>query len=290
MSVSTTRESLDLTDDQIAQYHDEGMLVIEDVFDADEVARMQAEADRILELTINTSLATDRQNGRLDVVEDDQGDQMIRKLQPVDDLSLTLSRIEQSIRAPIAALMDDEPRLMEEKLNYKAPLPEPVEWLDPARATSAFPVHNDWAYYQAQDYPQSVLSTGIMVDDNTKESGPLHVWPGSHDHHREHQHVEDLGLQVPASELEGRGHDVIAPAGSVIFFSSLLVHSSRPNASGRPRRLMIYSHYPVGDGDHLTPDERNGPTRLRESPYEWEYQRMKDDGEFEDQFQAPTYE
>ncbi len=290
MSLTTTDASLDLTADHIEQYHDEGLLILEDVFSSAEVDRMQAEADRMLELTINTSLATDRQNGRLDVVEDDDGDQMIRKLQPVDDLSLTFSRLERALREPLAQLMEDEPRLMEEKLNYKAPLPEPVEWLEPARATSAFPVHNDWAYYQAQDYPQSVLSTAIMVDDNTKESGPLHVWPGSHDTHRDHQHVDGLGLQVPADQLDGKGHDVIAPAGSVIFFSSLLVHSSRPNSSGRPRRLMIYSHYPAGDGDHLTPDQRNGPTRLRESPYEWEYQRLKDAGEFEDRFTAPTYD
>ena len=36
-------------------------------------------------------------------------------------------------------------------------------------------------------------------------------------------------------------------------------------------------------------DVRNGPTRLRESPYEWQYQRRKAHGDFEDVFSAPTY-
>jgi hypothetical protein len=53
---------------------------------------------------------------------------------------------------------------------------------------------------------------------------------------------------------------------------------------------MIYSHYPAGDGEGLITDERNGPTRLRESPYEWEYQRRKEAGEFEDRFEAPPFD
>jgi hypothetical protein len=35
-------------------------------------------------------------------------------------------------------------------------------------------------------------------------------------------------------------------------------------------------------------DVRNGPTRLREAPYEWEYTRMKLRGEENDVFRAET--
>ena len=76
------------------------------------------------------------------------------------------------------------------------------------------------------------------------------------------------------------------PAGSVAFFSSLLVHNSRPNTSGKPRRMMIYSHYPASA--KMGVDVRNGPTRLRESPYEWEYTRMKLRGKENDVFRAET--
>ncbi|MFB6174051.1 MAG: phytanoyl-CoA dioxygenase family protein [Halobacteriales archaeon] len=274
------------------RFRDQGYLLVEDCFDAEEVERMRGEADEILELVVNASLAHGRKSGRLDIVEDDEGDQMVRKVQPVNDLSLAFSEVAEDDRVldRLAAFMDDDPRLMEEKLNYKQPLPEPTP-LEADRATSAFPVHNDWAYYKAQDYPQGVISTAVLLDDFTAENGPLHVWPGSHERHREHERVEGLGLQVPADDLEGQGEDLLAPAGSVLFFHSLLVHSSRPNESGEPRRLMIYSHYPETEGEArgIVPDERNGPTRLRESPYEWAYQRRKERGEVESRFEAPTY-
>ncbi|MFB6136369.1 MAG: phytanoyl-CoA dioxygenase family protein [Halobacteriaceae archaeon] len=279
---------VELTDEQVASYREDGFVVVEELFDDEAVARMREDADDILELTVNSSLANDRKSRRLDVVEDDDGEQMVRKVQPVDDLSLTFTEVEEEIREAVGQLMDDEAALMEEKLNYKEPLPDPVEGLDPDRATSAFPVHNDWAYYKAQDYPQGIVSAAVMVDDNTAEKGPLHVWPGSHEEHREHEHVEGLGLQVPGSEIEGTGEDVLAPAGTVVFFSSLLVHSSRPNSSGKPRRLMIYSHYPESEGE-MAFDERNGPTRFHESPWEWEYQRKKEAGEYVDEFEAPRF-
>jgi len=46
--------------------------------------------------------------------------------------------------------------------------------------------------------------------------------------------------------------------------------------------MMIYSHYPKAAGTGF--DVRNGPNRLRESPWEWRYQRMKADGSFVDRF------
>ena len=34
---------------------------------------------------------------------------------------------------------------------------------------------------------------------------------------------------------------------------------------------------------------RNGLGRLANAPYEWEYQRMKDQGEFQDVFKTPIF-
>jgi ectoine hydroxylase-related dioxygenase (phytanoyl-CoA dioxygenase family) len=275
-----------LTEDQVETYHDQGYVVVEELFDEETVAELRAEADRILELLVNATLATGRQSGRLVVAADDDGEQLVREVVPMMDLSRPYARIEGELREAVGQLLDDEAVLMEEKLNYKQPLPEPVPELEAIRASSSFPVHNDWAYFRAQGYPSSVLSSMVMVDDSTADRGPLHVWPDTHHEHRPHEEVEGMGLQIPADEVEGTGHDVIAPAGSVIFFSSLLVHSSRPNASEHPRRMMIYSHYPDSEAD-VAFDERNGPRRFEESPWEWEYQRRRDAGEFTDRFEAP---
>ncbi len=275
-------------DSWIQYFQEHGYVAMESVFSDDEVQRMRKEADDILELILNSSNSLERQSGRLDLVRNEAGF-LVRKIQPINDLSLYLSQISADSRLldPMRALMNEEPILMEEKLNYKQPLPGlSFGFETKPRGTDRFPVHNDWAYYRAQNYPQGIISSAITLDDCPAESGPIHIWPGTHKSHLEHESV-DIGLQVQPGlvDFEG-GEDLLLPAGSVAFFSSLLVHNSRPNISGKPRRMMIYSHYPASA--KMGVDVRNGPTRLREAPYEWEYTRMKLRGEENDVFRAET--
>jgi ectoine hydroxylase-related dioxygenase (phytanoyl-CoA dioxygenase family) len=270
----------------IEHFQEHGYAAMERVFSDDEVRRMRKEADEILELILNSSNSLERQSGRLDLVRNEAGF-LVRKIQPINDLSLYLSQISADSRLldPMRALMNEEPILMEEKLNYKQPLPGlSFGFETKPRDTDRFPVHNDWAYYRAQNYPQGIISSAITLDDCPAESGPIRIWPGTHKSHLEHESV-DIGLQVQPGlvDFEG-GEDLLLPAGSVAFFSSLLVHNSRPNISEKPRRMMIYSHYPASA--KMGVDVRNGPTRLREAPYEWEYTRMKLRGEGRDVFSA----
>ena len=273
-------------DSWIQHFQEHGYVAMERVFSDDEVRRMRKEADEILELILNSSNSLERQSGRLDLVRNEAGF-LVRKIQPINDLSLYLSQISADSRLldPMRALMNEEPILMEEKLNYKQPLPSlSFGFETKPRDTDRFPVHNDWAYYRAQNYPQGIISSAITLDDCPAESGPIRIWPGTHKSHLEHESV-DIGLQVQPGlvDFEG-GEDLLLPAGSVAFFSSLLVHNSRPNISEKPRRMMIYSHYPASA--KMGVDVRNGPTRLREAPYEWEYTRMKLRGEGRDVFSA----
>ena len=273
-------------DNWIEHFQEHGYVAMERVFSEEEVQRMRKEADEILELILNSSNSLQRQSGRLDLVRNEAG-YLVRKIQPINDLSLYLSQISADSRLldPMRTLMNEEPILMEEKLNYKQPLPcLSFGFETKPRDTDRFPVHNDWAYYRAQNYPQGIISSAITLDDCPAESGPIRVWPGTHKSHLEHESI-DIGLQVQPGlvDFEG-GEDLLLPAGSVAFFSSLLVHNSRPNISEKPRRMMIYSHYPASA--KMGVDVRNGPTRLREAPYEWEYTRMKLRGEGRDVFSA----
>jgi ectoine hydroxylase len=279
-----------LTDAQLSTYRDQGYLLVEDAFDAEAVAAFREECDWLLELAVNAALATGRESGRATLTASaDAEEWMVRMLKPVNDLSVLFSETmaDERITGAVGQLLDDEPALLEEKLNYKQPIP-PVEGLAVREGDDGFPVHNDWAYYREQGYPQSTLSTALFVDDCTPENGPLHVWPGSHAEHVEHEPTpgEGAGRRVPTDALDGDGRDVLAPAGSVLFFNSLLVHSSSPNTSGAPRRLLIWSHYP-DSAEGLYAGERMAPKRLRESPHEWAYQRLKERGEYTDQFSAP---
>jgi len=278
-----------LSQDQLDFFETNGYLVLENLFSPDEVSALQNEADYLLELTLNSSLMHQRRSGRLDWLQTSQNAQVVRKIQPVNDLSLAFTRTiaDERIVHPLRQIMGEDPILMEEKLNYKQPLTDKVEGLPIKALDDYFPVHNDWAYYAAQNYPQSVLSSALLLDECTTDNGPLRIWPGSHKKHLEHERMEN-GLEINPELIDHSGGiDMLAPAGTFMIFHVLVVHNSRPNTSGRPRRLMIYSHYP--ESFEMPFDVRNSPTRLRESPWEREYMRAKERGDYQDTFQAPTY-
>ena len=279
----------ELSAQQLGTFQENGYIVLPAVIDDEEIRQMRAEANFILELIINSSLANKRKSGRLDIRELDDGSHTVRKIQPINDLSVFLAQISNDERliGPMRQIMADEPILMEEKLNYKQPLITAIPGIDATRIDDRFPVHSDWAYYKAQNYPQDIISSAITMDECTAETGPLRVWPGSHKTHLEHD-IIDNGLQVKPGLIDfDGGIDVLAPTGSIMLFHALIIHNSRPNVSGRPRRIMIYSHYP--EKANMGFDVRNGPARFRESPYEWQYQRARMAGEYKNAFTAPEY-
>ena len=272
-----------LNDEQRTQWLDCGYLVIPDVFTLAEIVSMRREADFILELVINSSLCNQRQSGRLDIRKRRIDGLVVRKIQPINDLSLRLAQFSMDDRLldPMREFMQDEPILMEEKLNYKQPI-ENLEMFKVPVDDDRFPVHNDWAYYMVNDYPDDIVSSAIAIDDQSEENGTIRVFPGTHREHIDHDRVRN-GLEVPAGSVDwGSQQPIDAPAGSVMFFHAKLIHTSRPNETSDPRRLMIYSHYPKRANKGI--DLRNGPMRLRESPWEWEYRRNKEAGRFVDQF------
>ncbi len=279
-----------LSRDEEARYREQGYLVLPAAFSAAEVAAMRADADFILELVVNSSLANGRHSGRLDIRRQRDGTVVARKIQPVADLGLNLARFaaDERLLGPMAALMGDKPVLMEDKLNYKQPLPglgaaEMATFRTP-RDDDRFPVHNDWAYFKHNRYPPAVISSAIAIDGCGEHNGTIRVFPGTHQRHVEHLRVRN-GLEVPPGTVDvAAAVPIAAPAGSVMFFHSRLVHTSAPNRSGAPRRMMIFSHVPEAAGIGF--DIRNGPIRLRESPWEWRYQRLRDAGEHVDSFRA----
>ncbi len=270
----------------LERFQRDGYVVLPSVFSATEVATMRADADFILELIVNSSLANERHSRRLDIRRKGDGTVVVRKIQPIVDLALDLAEFSRDERllGPMATLMGGEPVLMEEKLNYKQPLRQwtEMELFRIPMDDDRFPIHNDWAYFRHNDYPQDIVSSAIAIDDCKEDNGTIRVFPGTHQRHVEHLRVRN-GLEVPPGTVEiDAAVPVAAPAGSVMFFHSCLIHTSPPNESDAPRRMMIYSHYPKAA--NLGYDIRNGPNRLRESPWEWRYQRMKARGEFVDRF------
>jgi ectoine hydroxylase-related dioxygenase (phytanoyl-CoA dioxygenase family) len=271
-----------LNDAQVRQYQQEGYLILPGVFNAGEVERMRQEADRILALMINSSLALGAVNPRLDL-RTRHGRQVVRKVQPINDLSEVLRAVSDDSRLlqPMRDLLGCEPILMEEKLNYKEALAEPVDI--PCRPDDdSFPFHHDWGYYRAQGYPKETLSSAVSIDESTPNNGPIRVIPGSHRREWPLSH-DGKGPEVADGVFSAAdAQDVLAPAGSVMLFHSALVHHSGPNQTAAPRRIMIYSHYP--SWHQAEPDARNRTGRRRGQEHEQRYRDAVKAGTFQDRW------
>jgi ectoine hydroxylase len=281
---------------QVAAFGRDGYLVIESAFDEVELASFRDASDRIVELSINSTLALGRRHPRLDAKVHDDGRVTIRKLQPINDLDVRLEAIasDERLLGPLRQLMGDEPILMEEKLNPK----QTVDTRDLDLRVLAdssfnrelglegFHLHHDWGYYRQQGYPEDTLSSAVVIDDCAGR-GPLRVIPGSH--LVDAPLVDDdpdSGSGVVADGFFSPG-DLVpldAPAGSVLLFHAKLVHDSEPNRSGQPRRVMIYSHYPRSHDPGADPDRRNGPVRVYSQAFEDDYRELVRSGAFEPPF------
>jgi len=283
---------VELTVEAVASFRRDGYLLIESAFTEDELTAFREASDRMIELSINSTLALGRRHPRLDAKVHDDGRVTIRKLQPVNDLDPRIAAIstDERLLGPLRRLMDDEPILMEEKLNPKHTVD--TRGLDLGLLAHSsfnrevgmegFHLHHDWGYYRQQGYPENTLSSAVVIDDCAGR-GPLRVIPGSH--------LVDAPL-VDDDPESGSGvvvdgffspDDLVpldAPAGAVMLFHAKLVHDSEPNRSGLPRRVMIYSHYPRSHDPDADPDRRNGPVREYARAFEREYLDLVDSGAF----------
>jgi len=282
--------NVELSESDIAAFGRDGYLLIESAFSDDELGTFREAADRILELSINATVALGRRHPRLDARLHDDGTVTVRKIQPINDLDPRLAAIadDERLLGPLRQLMGDEPILMEEKLNPKHTIDTRHVDLSVLAMSSfnreigmeGFHLHHDWGYYRQQGYPENTLSSAVAID-GCAGRGPLRVIPGSH--------LVDAPMADDDPE-SGSGvvvdgffsiDDLVpldVPAGSVMLFHAKLVHDSEPNRSGQPRRVMIYSHYPRSHDPDADPDRRNGPIRAYSREFEQRYRDLVDSG------------
>ena len=171
-----------------------------------------------------------------------EGSQAIRLIEPADHL-----------HPRIAALFDD-PRLAEpaldalgceavcaftSKLNLKRP-----------REGSEFPYHQDYPYWYVRvgERAAEVVTVFLFLDDADAGNGALWLLPGSQRGGPAARDPRDPSRSLAdPTKLDTRDERVVeAPAGSLLFFGSLLVHRSLPNGSERERRALLMSFQPAG--------------------------------------------
>ena len=209
------------------RYGEMGFVVLEDLFDEAELALICDEA---------AAPCADPARVRY---EDDQTSLYVRYGIHLD--AAVFSRLTKDMRCAGAAeaALGERVYLHQSKLNAKT-----------AFAGSDFAWHQDLSYWNARDAipGAAALSVALFVDDVTPVNAPLFVMPGSHKLGLLPTERYDLSRdQVTAAAAQFGIEAVLGKRGTVVIFSSTLIHGSPPNISPIGRRIIYLSYNAVSN-------------------------------------------
>jgi hypothetical protein len=243
----------DLTDEERDHLGREGYLLRASLFSRDECEKLSAAC----ELAVSAVLADGRRHKvegasypqeyrprlRALVKWEPNAPALIQGIEPCSHLSRTIQAFgnDERLLGPARAIVgraDIAP--FTEKLNLKR-----------AHRGGAFAIHQDFPYWAPATKHADLIATAMVyLDEASQQSGCLELAPGSH---LEGLQTCKSGAGAGDLEMDPRAFDLSrlkpigAPAGSVIFFGSMLVHRSAPNRSDQDRRALLYSYQPAGE-------------------------------------------
>ena len=244
-----------LTQAQIAQYREDGYVLVEDVLEDDTLGELCRVTDEIVAGARGIEDHTNILDLEASHTPDAPRVRRIKQPHLADPFYRELAA-HGGVMAALESLIGENIRLRAGgKINMKsADYGSPVEW------------HQDWAFYPHTN--QDVLAVGILLDDMDADNGPLMVLPGSHkgpvyDHH-------SYGAFCGAIDVDKCGLDVSNPrelhgrAGDISVHHVRLVHGSALNTSNRQRRVLFYEYaaadaWPLAGIENLSDlDDFNG--------------------------------
>ena len=134
------------------------------------------------------------------------------------------------------------------------------------REGSRFPWHQDYTYWYAftPATAHEIATAILFLDDSTVENGALRVLAGSHLLGPVPRDPSDpTGFLADPARLYTSAETLVdAPAGSLLFLPSTLVHCSSANTSAAQRRAILLSLQPAG--------------RPRQTELDWRPERVAD--------------
>ncbi len=216
---------------QIQAYHDDGFIVIDDVFSPAEIE----------------TLRSAESSPQIQTVLEERG----IKGKTVHLLELTLKHpafhalaCDPRIASCLESLLGSDVQLQHSKLATKSV----------TIGTGEFGWHQDLMFYPHTN--TSLLSVFIYLDDATPENGCMSMVRGSQRlgplNHLNEEGVFD-GNCRETQHWEGKPENVVPitpKAGSISIHHCLTLHGSGPNLSGRPRRGVVFS-YRADDAQQL---------------------------------------
>jgi ectoine hydroxylase len=213
-----------LTDEQVARFHQDGYLFVEDFLDEEETAVLQqaCRADSLM------------QRHAMDV-RDAAGRRTNLSLwnHPGDDIYGMIARCERMVNS-VEQLLGDEVYHYHSKLSAKEP-----------KVGGAWEWHQDYGYWYENGclFPD-MLSVFIAIDPCTKENGCMQVLRSSHKMGRiEHGFAgEQTGADLERVEEAKKRLELVyceMRPGTALFFHGNTLHTSEANLSEHPRWGLI---------------------------------------------------
>ena len=233
-----------ITEAQARSYDEHGYFLLEDAFDADEMAAVMAAID-----PVEASIAQwirDEHDGQVFIARADEITFTVHMAAKVPALrSFVSGPVFQDLGAD---LIGPDVRLYWDQAVYKKP-----------GTDAPFPWHQDNGYAFVE--PQQYLTCWVALTDATEENGCPWVIPGLHrDGTLAH---EDSPFGYVCLTDAADAVPVPAKAGSIVVFSSLTPHSTGPNHTDDVRKAYIVQFAPDG-AEIVAPG--NGPAATERTP------------------------
>ncbi|MEG4943835.1 phytanoyl-CoA dioxygenase family protein [Microcoleus sp. F4-D5] len=229
----------DYNDDIVNEksYWEKGYAVFRGIFNTEEVANLQREADCIWGLD-----SINKNNLRVEFRKSILNEYIPDRLDPVLDISPLFSemvsnnRLLHIVQGLLSRIfINEQVQILRCKLIMKE------------SGTPGYTLHTDYPYWKFIGLdPNHFITVFIAIDDADEESGALAVYPYTHtmilpvnpkdEFDIDEEEFSKLGLVSIIPELK---------AGDVLAFHSLLAHKSGMNLSLHSRRVLLPTYVPA---------------------------------------------
>ncbi|WP_227937112.1 ectoine hydroxylase [Alkalihalobacillus deserti] len=239
--VYSSGEGGPLRKDQLQSYEDKGYIILEDVFNSEEVELMKSELSKTMK---------EKQHGGAEVIKEPTSNE-IRSVFDVHKDGQFFQRLAQNERIIKVAeqLLGSKVYMNQSRINFK-----------PGFKGKEFYWHSDFETWHMEDGMPDMraVSCSIILTDNYEFNGPLMLIPGSHkwyvscagetpaDNYKYSLKQQVAGtpdeesLSWLTEQAGGKIDRATGPAGSVLFFESNTMHGSNGNLSPYPRSNVFF--------------------------------------------------
>jgi ectoine hydroxylase len=230
---------MDLNQDLVEEFNQNGYLLLENRFAPGKVAEIRDEIEKISSLD-GPEFFREEAGGIRTIFSPETYSDKLKKLAKIEDLV-----------GPLRQLFNEPFYLFQSKFNNKKSL-----------QSGSWPWHQDFTFWQEDGMPSAkAITAAIYLTDITDFSGPILCVPGTHKHGRietvlnnpDGVHDENLKYLITPETLEkmtkqyGTVLSTAGNAGSVLYFHSDILHGSFQNMFYIDRMIMMFTYNPLSN-------------------------------------------